>query len=300
LRNSTGSGSGRELTKLLVGTSDLLPLLHLDIRGKAGLGEGGRDLVGIPSSLVTKEMRRIHHREIRLCVGVHLRDDIHRASGSTSHAVLSLKVCSPLLTTLGEADIQRLAPKLLVVHLIASLVSFLRGSITNETKSSRYALFILHHNTRGDVAELLEFLNQLNVGNIIVKVLDIQVGASAMGIHGIRAVGLLELLASFILLLSTSNVKRIVPEFRVIQAFYGSLGLLVGLKVEEAKSSRFTGVALHDDAAGDFTILGEESVDIGIRGALRQILHIDVGEILRVLSLTFTLGNERTNEHNKI
>ena len=79
--------------------------------------------------------------------------------------------------------------------------------------------------------------NQLDVSDIIIEILDIQVGTSALWVQRVRTVSLLELMASLRFLLSTSNVESVaITIFITIQSFDSSLRLLVAFEVEETEA----------------------------------------------------------------
>lgn len=302
---STGSSQGRD------GRSSLLNILEVVL----GVGEGGGSgssrsggLLSVPSSSVLSDK-----------LGVKLERDIgmlgERVDGSTGGVnvggerrasldgdtrVLGLQKVAPLFSPLRKVDVQRLGSKDLSIHLRKSTVGLLGGRVTDKSETFGLSLVILHDDGRGDGSEFLEFLAEGSVRDFVVEVLDVQVGSLAHPFLKESNVVGLEFLLPLGSLLGTGHIDHLALKLKVVEVVDRGDSGFVSLIVEESESLRLAFTVLHQNSAGDFSILSEELLHFFVRGTSVQVLDVHVGEIFGVLLHSFLLGDERTNVDNKV
>jgi len=274
--------------------------------GEGGSPSGGSGLLTVPpSSVLADELgvelernvgvsERVDRSTSGVNVGGERRTTLHRDT-----RVLSLQKVPSLLPPLSEVNVQRLRAEDLSVHLGESAVGLLGGRITDETETLGLTLVVLHDDGRGNGSKLLEFLAENSIRNLIIEILDVQVGALAHPLFQQGDVVGLELLLPLRPLLGPGNVDNLSLELKVVDVIDSGNSALVGLVVEESEAPGFSLSVLHQHSAGDLSVLLEEILNFFVRGGGVQVLDVHVGKVFGVLLHPFLLGNKGANIHNE-
>mmetsp|Transcript_26602 Transcript_26602/g.41424 ORF Transcript_26602/g.41424 Transcript_26602/m.41424 type:complete len:345 (-) Transcript_26602:808-1842(-) len=278
---STTSTSGLSTTRS-TGSGDTSgsSVLHV-LEVVLGVGEGGgtsgtgrgTGLLSVPSSSVLADKLGVKlERDIGVGEGVdgstsrvHIGGE-RRATLHGDTRVLGLQKVSPFFPSLSKVDIQRLGTKDLSVHLRKGAVGFLGGGVAHKSEALGLSLVVLHDDGRSDGTELLEFLTESSISDLIIKILDVQVGSLTHSFLQESNVICLELLLPFGSLLGTGDVDNLRLELKIVKVIDSSNSGLMGFVVEETESLRFAFRGLHQNTRGNLSVLGKEFLNFFMSG----------------------------------
>lgn len=173
-----------------------------------------------------------------------------------------------LVLLLGTTDVEVLATEVLAVEIINSLGSSLVGGEVDETEATGLALLVAGKGGRSDLTELLEELTELVVGDLVVNVLDINVGE--VGLH------LLELALAVLLGNVVADVDLLLVQKHAVDVLDGLGSSLIGLVVDETVALGVTVLVLGNLARKDVAE-GSEGVvkSLVVNGSI-EVLDEDV------------------------
>jgi len=156
---------------------------------------------------------------------------------------------------------------------------------------------IAHNLGRGNGTVGLEDLAKLLVVNVVGKVFDVEVDTGVLGDLLLTSSLVLsaQLLLTFVLLLSATDVELLTLEVRVVE-LVDSLGsvLVVGV-VDKPETAALASLVVHGKGSrGDISILLEQNTELVLGSLDVDVLDVDVGEVgLHLLELVdaVLLGN---------
>ena len=151
----------------------------------------------------------------------------------------------------------------------------------------------------------LELGLELVLGEVVVKVLDVEVDALVLegSLVLLGLVGLLELLLTLRLALSTSNVEGLALVLLVVECLDSLGGVLVVLVVDETETLRLALSVGGDDGGGDLAERLEELAELVLGDLKGEVLDVEVGEVgadLVDLGLALTLGDVDADEDDLV
>jgi len=207
----------------------------------------------------------------------------------------------PVLLPLGQSDVQRLGHDDPAVHLGDGLGGLLGGGEADEAEALGASL-LAHHLGRGDGAVGSELLPQPLVIDGVVQVLDVEidplVSVESLQLQLLEL--LLELGLSFSLLLGSTDVESLSANVGAVQLLHGLLGRLGVLEGDESEALglatvvggnglgllrvKVTLVISDHFVRGDLPVLGEHLLQLLISQVVAEVLDVDVGELLGLLS----------------
>lgn len=182
----------------------------------------------------------------------------------TGSLVLLAQLLLTLVLLLGAADVQLLAVEVGVVQLIDSLGGSLVLDVVDKAKAAALALLVAGEGSGGDLTVLLEELTELLIGNILVDVLDVDVGE--VGLH------LLELAHALLLGDVVADEDLLLVKQHAVDVLDGAVSSLGSLVVDESVALGVAGLILCNLAA--------QNVAEGSKGVVQSLIVDGVVKVL--------------------
>merc|ERR1719318_51587 len=248
----------------------------------------------------------------------HLLHATHLLHAHACHAldVLTGQVCFTVLLPLSQGHVERLGHDNAAIHLSHGLGSFLGGGEAHEPKSLR-ATLLVHHLSRSDSSVRGELLPQSLIINGVIQILHIQVDP-LVPVQPLE-LQLLELLLKLLLplglLLSPTHIEGLPEHLNTVKFINCLLSRLRILERHKSKTFVLSRLISHDLSAfsmlgeilllhhfvrGDLSELGEDFLQLFVSQIFSEVLDVDIGELLGLLSqllLALLAGNKSADKH---